>query len=859
MASQWFIKKGQNKVGPYTSSQLREIANKGGLTPQDHVLKEGTTEWVKAKRLKNLFPDERFGNSSDESSKSGNSVFYDPSQIESSNRNQSVSDLGTFDGNFKKSLNESLGGLNTYIGKIDESNDHNNETSELVTVSDRYSSEKVLGKGGMGEVILAFDKRLQRYVAIKRIRGDHTKSKSSLRRFMAEAQSIAKVTHPNIVQIFEYGHESTGPFLILEYVDGGSLQDLLKQEIVKPEIAIDLMSQILDGLGKAHTSGIVHRDIKPANILVTKDGIPKLTDFGLAKLDMEFGSNTISGAIIGTIDFMAPEQRKDAALTDERSDLWSVGATFYQMVTGQNPRIIEMDLVPGMIKPIISKSLKSNKSDRYQTAQEFKSELDQLKLLIQSNKTELKLLIQSIKISLKKENHEQLLEDLDRVLEIDPDNLDLAELKKQTLEKIQSKTRQYSEQNKNNKNESDNTVKSLKVAIYISGILVTVVLAAIVMIAWNRPDQVGSKDRNAQNKNYEEKSSDFNKALSENGSEDDIKPKRDNTRVLPKDLILSGNYIKDLVSTIDMKQFQTADVTKERGVLQILQNLKLLCLDTIAHYMVFQTLEERKGYIMFSNPILESMHDLTFKRYQTFPEEDKVENAKDISDVRIIRLSKDLKRVVCRVVFPNGSWNWCFERVGERYKINWHFQTYNNDDSGFRSVSGRFGRIPELPIDVMTDYDPDNPLLFANKANGYIGKKSAFLNLQFRNNSIGSSASFKKIGGVSTEYIKELPIPLVFNAELFGPLLQEFMVKMNSSTRKYCDMNVSGTVQRLDKYLSKKQIIEEYGYIGDTNWLQYVLIVEKLEIRDLSEECQATKYIENPITPDDLKKLTTDQ
>ena len=468
-------------------------------------------------------------------------------------------------------------------------------------------------------------------------------------------------------------------------------------------------------------------------------------------------------------------------------------------------------------------------------------------------------MIQSIKISLKKENHEQLLEDLDRVLEIDPDNLDLAELKKQTLEKIQSKTRQYSEQNKNNKNESDNTVKSLKVAIYISGILVTVVLAAIVMIAWNRPDQVGSKDRNAQNKNYEEKSSDFNKALSENGSEDDIKPKRDNTRVLPKDLILSGNYIKDLVSTIDMKQFQTADVTKERGVLQILQNLKLLCLDTIAHYMVFQTLEERKGYIMFSNPILESMHDLTFKRYQTFPEEDKVENAKDISDVRIIRLSKDLKRVVCRVVFPNGSWNWCFERVGERYKINWHFQTYNNDDSGFRSVSGRFGRIPELPIDVMTDYDPDNPLLFANKANGYIGKKSAFLNLQFRNNSIGSSASFKKIGGVSTEYIKELPIPLVFNAELFGPLLQEFMVKMNSSTRKYCDMNVSGTVQRLDKYLSKKQIIEEYGYIGDTNWLQYVLIVEKLEIRDLSEECQAKKYIENPITPDDLKKLTTDQ
>ena len=110
MASQWFIKKGQNKVGPYTSSQLREIAYEGGLTPQDHVLKEGTTEWVKAKRLKNLFPNEMLVKPSDVTRKSENSVFYDPPQVESSNRNQSVSDLGTFAGNFKKTLNESLCG-----------------------------------------------------------------------------------------------------------------------------------------------------------------------------------------------------------------------------------------------------------------------------------------------------------------------------------------------------------------------------------------------------------------------------------------------------------------------------------------------------------------------------------------------------------------------------------------------------------------------------------------------------------------------------------------------------------------------------------------------------------------------------
>ena len=126
---------------------------------------------------------------------------------------------------------------------------------------------------------------------------------------------------------------------------------------------------------RAHDAQIVHRDIKPANVLLTRDGILKLTDFGLAKDEANEGGLSMAGAVLGTLDFMPPEQRKDAALVDARSDLWSLAATLYQMVTGEPPRVIDLDLVPQSLRPTMAKALKAKKDDRYQTAVEFRDAL----------------------------------------------------------------------------------------------------------------------------------------------------------------------------------------------------------------------------------------------------------------------------------------------------------------------------------------------------------------------------------------------------------------------------------------------------------------------------------------------------
>lgn len=143
----------------------------------------------------------------------------------------------------------------------------------------------------------------------------------------------------------------------MEYVDGGNLLDRCRDGAMPLEQALDLACQLCDGLGRAHVAGIVHRDIKPANILITADGIPKLTDFGLAKDESAETGMTRAGAVLGTLDFMPPEQRRDAALTDARSDLWSLAATVYQMVTGKSPKVIRLDLVPSQLTAILAEAL----------------------------------------------------------------------------------------------------------------------------------------------------------------------------------------------------------------------------------------------------------------------------------------------------------------------------------------------------------------------------------------------------------------------------------------------------------------------------------------------------------------------
>jgi len=284
---------------------------------------------------------------------------------------QSLGDGATMGGD---TAAHSLGDQSTF-GDANINDELFDDGMKLEDLSERYSEEGVLGKGGMGEVILATDTRLNRKVAIKRILGKAARSKTAVQRFLTEAQSIAALNHTNIVQIYDYGRATDGPFLIMECVQGGSLLEKCKAGPIEIDEAVNIFGQLCDGLAKAHAAGIIHRDIKPANVLMTEDGIPKLTDFGLAKDDTADAGMTIEGSVIGTLDFMPPEQRQGAEFTDHRSDLWSLAATFYQMLTGKSPKVINISSIPPKLQFVVAKSLEESKEERFQSAMEMRGEI----------------------------------------------------------------------------------------------------------------------------------------------------------------------------------------------------------------------------------------------------------------------------------------------------------------------------------------------------------------------------------------------------------------------------------------------------------------------------------------------------
>ena len=255
------------------------------------------------------------------------------------------------------------------------------EESAIESLEQRYEIIGVIGRGGMGDVLRGMDRKLGRQVAIKRIREEFAGSRTAFERFRREAHSIAALNHPHIVRVYDFGRDPDGPFLVMELVDGQSLAEQLRQSGTLDEATVrQLGVQLCGALAAAHRRGIIHRDIKPANILVVgvqADGTfgdrtaAKLTDFGLARDHRVDGGITQSGAMLGTLDFMPPEQRRDAQAVDERSDLWSLGATLYQLLTGEPPRILRSDRLPDSLRDIIVKSLETKPDDRFQAAAEF--------------------------------------------------------------------------------------------------------------------------------------------------------------------------------------------------------------------------------------------------------------------------------------------------------------------------------------------------------------------------------------------------------------------------------------------------------------------------------------------------------
>ncbi len=270
-------------------------------------------------------------------------------------------------------------------------------------VLDNYLVLEKIGQGGMGQVFKAEHRRMHRIVAVKVLPTSMTKNAATVARFQREVRAAASISHPNIVAAFDAGQAGKVHFLVMEYVEGSDLSALVKKNGPFPvQQAVDFILQAATGLEAAHKSGIVHRDIKPANLLVDKQGTVKVLDMGLARLsgDREAGQQadlTNTGTVMGTVDYMSPEQAMDTKTADARADIYSLGCSLFYLLTGQamyrgdtlmkklmahreepipSLRAIRPE-VPEQVEAVYRKMVAKNVEDRYQAMSEVIADLEQ--------------------------------------------------------------------------------------------------------------------------------------------------------------------------------------------------------------------------------------------------------------------------------------------------------------------------------------------------------------------------------------------------------------------------------------------------------------------------------------------------
>jgi Tol biopolymer transport system component/tRNA A-37 threonylcarbamoyl transferase component Bud32 len=268
----------------------------------------------------------------------------------------------------------------------------------------QYRIVSLLGVGGMGQVYLAEDTRLGRKVALKLLPKSYTQDESRLRRFQQEARAASALNHPNILTIFDTLQFETRHFIVTEYIEGESLRQRLKQTRLSADESLNIFIQVATALAAAHEAGIIHRDIKPENIMLRRDSLIKVLDFGLAKLteqhDVPRADAAVadmaksSGLVLGTVKYMSPEQAQGLPV-DQRSDVFSLGVVLYEMVAGRTPfegenarELVKSILtdeptglkdlfpeVPNELQHVVSKCLSKEKTPRYQSAVELLSDL----------------------------------------------------------------------------------------------------------------------------------------------------------------------------------------------------------------------------------------------------------------------------------------------------------------------------------------------------------------------------------------------------------------------------------------------------------------------------------------------------
>lgn len=269
-------------------------------------------------------------------------------------------------------------------------------------LGNRYLLLEKIGGGGMAVVYKAKCTLLNRFVAIKILRSEFTNDEEFVKRFKIEAQAVASLSHPNVVSVYDVGYQDDIHYIVMEYVDGLTLKDYInKNGALNWKDAVNITIQICSAIEHAHKNNIVHRDIKPHNILLTKEGIAKVTDFGIARA-VTSSTITMVGSTIGSVHYFSPEQARGGFI-DEKSDLYSLGIALYEMVTGRVPfdgdspvsvalkHIQEMPIepikivssIPKGINEIIMKAIEKEQNLRYQSATEMLADLNRVLVLPQ--------------------------------------------------------------------------------------------------------------------------------------------------------------------------------------------------------------------------------------------------------------------------------------------------------------------------------------------------------------------------------------------------------------------------------------------------------------------------------------------
>jgi eukaryotic-like serine/threonine-protein kinase len=257
----------------------------------------------------------------------------------------------------------------------------------------RYELRGLLGQGGMADVELAFDQALDRQVAVKILHARYADDPSFLARFRREAQAAASMNHPNVVAVYDTGDQDGRPFIVMEYVAGRSLKEVLRTEGVLPERAAEIAGDAALALHYSHERGLVHRDIKPANIMISDDGEVKVADFGIARA-VNAETVTQTAAVFGTAAYVAPEQAQGAEV-DRRTDVYALGCVLYEMLTGQQPFAADSAValaykhvqeppvpprqlnpeVPEALEAVVLQAMAKDPAHRYQTARDMNADL----------------------------------------------------------------------------------------------------------------------------------------------------------------------------------------------------------------------------------------------------------------------------------------------------------------------------------------------------------------------------------------------------------------------------------------------------------------------------------------------------